>query len=246
MNHLVIANWKMHMTGTQAAAFLETFLDQPLPDVDVVIAPPATAIAQVAWRLRGTSIGVGGQDMYWEPSGAFTGAISAPMLIDAGATFVILGHSERRRYFGETDAGVNRKVRSALENGLTPVICVGESADEREAGRAIDRVVAQTRAALEGLDAADASRVVMAYEPLWAIGSGKNCNAADADATMGAIRGSIPGLERVRVLYGGSVKPENVAAYSKMPNNDGGLVGGASLDPVAFAALIRAAQAGSA
>jgi len=246
MNHLVIANWKMHMTGTQAAAFLETFLDQPLPDVDVVIAPPATAIAQVAWRLRGTSIGVGGQDMYWEPSGAFTGAISAPMLIDAGATFVILGHSERRRYFGETDAGVNRKVRSALENGLTPVICVGESADEREAGRAIDRVVAQTRAALEGLDAADASRVVMAYEPLWAIGSGKNCDAADADATMGAIRGSIPGLERVRVLYGGSVKPENVAAYSKMPNNDGGLVGGASLDPVAFAALIRAAQAGSA
>jgi len=246
MNHLVIANWKMHMTGTQAAAFLETFLDQPLPDVDVVIAPPATAIAQVAWRLRGTSIGVGGQDMYWEPSGAFTGAISAPMLIDAGATFVILGHSERRKYFGETDAGVNRKVRSALENGLTPVICVGESADEREAGRAIDRVVAQTRAALDGLDAADASRVVMAYEPLWAIGSGKNCDAADADATMGAIRGSVPGLERARVLYGGSVKPENVAAYSKMPNNDGGLVGGASLDPVAFAALIRAAQAGSA
>lgn len=246
MKHLVIANWKMHMTGTQAGAFLETFLDQPLPDVDVVIAPPFTAVAQVADRLRGTQIAVGGQDMYWEQSGAFTGAISAPMLLDAGATFVILGHSERRRLFGETDAAVNKKARAALTNGLTPVICVGESAEERDAGHAIDRVVAQTRAALEGLGADGAARVVMAYEPLWAIGSGKNCDADDADAAMAAIRGSVRGLEGARVLYGGSVTPENVAAYSRMPDNDGGLIGGASLDPVGFAALIRCAHAGNA
>jgi len=246
MNRLVVANWKMNMTGTQAFAFLDDFLAQPLPDgIDVAIAPPFTAIAQVGYRLRGSGIALAGQDMYWEQSGAFTGEISPPMLTDAGCTYVILGHSERRQYFGETDEGVNRKVRAALANGLTPIVCVGETGAERDAGEALARVIAQTRAALDGLGRDGASKVVMAYEPLWAIGTGKNCDADDADATMGAIRASVDGLQNVRILYGGSVKVENVAAYARKPNINGGLVGGASLDPAAFTALIRAVLAGS-
>jgi len=241
MNRLVVANWKMNMTGTQAFAFLDDFLAQPLPDgIDVAIAPPFTAIAQVGRRLRGSAIALAGQDMYWEQSGAFTGAISPPMLVDAGCTYVILGHSERRHYFGETDEAVNRKVRAALANGLTPIVCVGETGAERDAGEALARVLAQTRAALDGLGRDGAAKVVMAYEPLWAIGTGKNCDADDADATMAAMRASVDGLQGVRILYGGSVKPENVAAYARKPNIDGGLVGGASLDPAAFTALIRA------
>lgn len=245
MTHLVVANWKMHKTGTEALAFLDGFLDEPLPEIEVAIAPPFTALAQVGRRLRGTGISVCGQDMYWEPSGAYTGEVSAAMLIDAGASYVILGHSERRRYFGETDADVNRKVRAALTSGLTPVVCVGETAAERDAGDATARVVAQARAALDGLGPEGAARVVMAYEPLWAIGTGKNCDPDAADATMGAIRASVPGLEGVRFLYGGSVDAANVASYAERPNNGGGLVGGASLDPAGFAALIRAASAGT-
>ena len=246
MNRLVVANWKMNMTGTQAFAFLDDFLARPLPDgIDVAIAPPFTAIAQVGYRLRGSGIALAGQDMYWEQSGAFTGEISPPMLTDAGCTYVILGHSERRQYFGETDEGVNRKVRAALANGLTPIVCVGETGAERDAGEALARVIAQTRAALDGLGRDGASKVVMAYEPLWAIGTGKNCDADDADATMGAIRASVDGLQNVRILYGGSVKVENVAAYARKPNINGGLVGGASLDPAAFTALIRAVTQGT-
>jgi len=246
MNRLVVANWKMNMTGTQAFAFLDDFLAQPLPDgIDVAIAPPFTAIAQVGYRLRGSAIALAGQDMYWEQSGAFTGAISPPMLTDAGCTYVILGHSERRRYFGETDGDVNRKARAALANGLTPIVCVGETGTERDAGEALARVIAQTRAALDGLGRDGASKVVMAYEPLWAIGTGKNCDADDADATMAAIRSSVDGLQDARILYGGSVKTENAAAYARKPNINGGLVGGASLDPAAFTALIRAVLAGS-
>ena len=246
MKRLVVANWKMNMTGTQAFAFLDDFLAQPLPDgIEVSIAPPFTAIAQVAYRLRGSAIALAGQNMYWEQSGAYTGEISPPMLADAGCTYVILGHSERRQYFGETDDGVNRKVRAAFANGLTPIVCVGESGAERDAGEALARVVAQTRAGLDGLGRDGASKVVMAYEPLWAIGTGKNCDADHADATMGAIRASVDGLQDVRILYGGSVKPENVAAYARKPNINGGLVGGASLDPAAFTALIRAVHQGS-
>jgi triosephosphate isomerase len=246
MKQLVVANWKMHMTGTQAFAFLDDFLAHPLPDgVDVAIAPPFTAIAQVGYRLRGSGVALAGQDMYWEQSGAFTGEISPPMLTDAGCTYVILGHSERRRSFGETDADVNRKVRAALANGLTPIVCVGETGEQRDAGDARERVLAQTRAALEGLGRDGAAKVSIAYEPLWAIGTGKNCDADDADATMGAIRASVDGLRDARILYGGSVKPENAADYACRPNIDGGLVGGASLDPAGFSALLAAAHRGA-
>ncbi len=245
MRHLVVANWKMNMTGTQADAFLDDFLKEVLPDgIDVAIAPPFTALSQVDRRLQGSAIALTGQNMYWEQSGAFTGEISAPMLADAGCTYVILGHSERRHLFGETDANVNRKVRTALANGLTPIVCVGETGDERDAGEALARVVAQARAALDGLGRDGAAKVVMAYEPVWAIGTGKNCNADDADAAMASIRTSVDGLQNVRILYGGSMKTENVAAYACMPNINGGLIGGASLDPIAFAALIRAAHQG--
>jgi triosephosphate isomerase len=245
MNHLVVANWKMNMTGTQASAFLDDFLARALPgDVDVAIAPPFTAIAQVGRRLRGAAIALAAQDVYWEQSGAYTGEISPPMLTDAGCRYVIVGHSERRQYFRETDETVNRKARAALANGLTPIVCVGESGAERDAGEALARVVAQTRAALDGLGRDGAARVVMAYEPLWAIGTGKNCDADDADATMGAMRASVDGLQDARILYGGSMKAENVAAYARKPNVDGGLVGGASLDPAGFAALILAARQG--
>jgi triosephosphate isomerase len=246
MRRLVVANWKMNMTGTQALAFLDDFLTQDLPDgIDVAIAPPFTAVPQVGWRLRGSAIALAAQNMYWEQSGAFTGEISAPMLLDAGCTYVILGHSERRQYFGETDEDVNRKAKAALANGLTPIVCVGETGKERDAGEALSRVIEQTRAALDGLGRDGAAKVVMAYEPLWAIGTGKNCDADDADATMGTIRACVDGLHNVRILYGGSVKPENVAAYAGKPNIDGGLVGGASLDPAAFSALVRAAHQGT-
>ncbi len=245
MKHLIVANWKMNMTGPQASAFLDAFLDERFPESDVVIAPPFTSVAQVAARLRGTSIAVAGQNMHWEQSGAFTGEVSAPMLLDAGATYVILGHSERRRLFGETDANVNRKTKTALTNGLTPIVCVGESEAQRDAGDAVDHIVAQTRAALDGLGRDGASKVVMAYEPLWAIGTGKNCHADGADTAMAAIRGCVDGLAGVRILYGGSVTPENVAAYASKPNINGGLIGGASLDPVGFANLIRSAYQGS-
>ena len=246
MRHLVVANWKMNMTGTQANAFLDDFLAQPLPeDIDVAIAPPFTAIAQVGYRLRGRAIALCGQNMYWEQNGAFTGEISPSMLADAGCTYVILGHSERRQLFGETDEGVNRKVRAALANGLTPIVCVGETGHERDRGEALARVTAQTRGALDGLGRDGAAKVVLAYEPIWAIGTGKNCDADDADAAMGAMRTSVDGLHDVRILYGGSVKAENVPAYACKPNINGGLVGGASLDPIAFAALVRAAYESS-
>jgi triosephosphate isomerase len=236
----------MNMTGTQALAFLDDFLAQDLPaGIDVAIAPPFTAVPQVGWRLRGSAIGLAAQNMYWEQSGAFTGEVSAPMLLDAGCSYVILGHSERRQFFGETDDGVHRKVRAALANGLTPIVCVGETGKERDAGDALARVTAQTRAALDGLGRDGASKIVLAYEPIWAIGTGKNCDADDADATMGAIRNCVDGLQKARILYGGSVKAENVPAYACKPNINGGLVGGASLDPVAFAALVNAAYRGS-
>ena len=245
MNHLVVANWKMHMTGTQASAFLDDFLARVLPDdVDVAIAPPFTAIARVGDRLRGGAIALAAQDVFWEQSGAYTGEISAEMLKDVGCAYVLIGHSERRQYFGETDETVNRKARAALANGLTPIVCVGESGAERDAGEALARVVAQTRASLDGLGRDGVARVVMAYEPLWAIGTGKNCDADDADATMCAMRASVDGLRDARILYGGSMKAENVAAYARKPNIDGGLVGGASLDPAGFAALILAARQG--
>jgi triosephosphate isomerase len=181
--------------------------------------------------------------MHWDLAGAFTGEISAPMLRDLGVTYVILGHSERRGHFGETDEAINLKVKTALGQSLTPIVAVGETLAEREAGHTHRRVVEQTRAAIEGLADGDVAALVLAYEPVWAIGTGKNCDANEAGVVMGEIRACHGALRDVPILYGGSVKPENFAAYLAQPNVNGGLIGGASLDPAAFVELVRIAIA---
>ncbi len=176
--------------------------------------------------------------MHWELSGAFTGEISAPMLREFGVTHVILGHSERRAFFGETDRTVNLKVRTALDQDLTPIVAVGETLDERKAGVTDERVIAQTRAAFDGVPRAALRKVLLAYEPIWAIGTGESCDPAEADRVMATIRGCVDGLEETPILYGGSMNARNVASYVALPNVNGGLVGGASLDPDSFWAIV--------
>jgi triosephosphate isomerase len=180
--------------------------------------------------------------MHWELQGAYTGEVSAPMLREFGVTHVILGHSERRAYFNESNRTVNLKVHTALAQSLTPIVAVGETLEERDAGLSAARVVSQTLAAFEGVTREDLRKSVIAYEPVWAIGTGKNCDPQEAERVMRTIRACLPGLEETPVLYGGSMNAENVAAYMQRPQIDGGLVGGASLDPGGFAALIANAS----
>lgn len=241
---IVAGNWKMNKTEAQTVSFLDRFLPKAatLPAaIEIVVAPPFTSIPAAALRVNGTRVRLGAQTMHWELAGAFTGEISAPMLREFGVSHVILGHSERRAYCDETDRTVNLKVHTALAQGLVPIVAVGETLDERNAGRTEDRVVAQTRAALAGIDRAKLSGVVIAYEPLWAIGTGENCKSGEADRVMATIRSCLPGLEPTPILYGGSMTAANVAEYTARPNINGGLVGGASLDPDGFAALIAKA-----
>jgi triosephosphate isomerase (TIM) len=239
----------MHKTNADAAAFVERFAQRAreIPDnVDVVLCPPFTALHTVAATLDAAQgpqgpVKLGAQNMHWEKSGAFTGEISAPMLLEIGVQYVILGHSERRQYFCETDETVRLKTASALAAGLTPIVAVGESLQIRRAGGTLEHVLAQVRAALDGLTVDDVRRVAIAYEPIWAIGTGENCDPVEANEVMQAIRGCVSGLEEVPILYGGSVKPDNIANYTAQPGIDGGLVGGASLDPDGFAALAAGA-----
>ncbi len=239
----------MHKTIPEAerlVAELKTLVPPGGP-AEVVLCPPFTALAAVAGALKGTGWGVGAQDMFWEEKGAFTGEISPGMLRDAGCTHVIIGHSERRQYFGETDGTVHRKVRAALGAGLVPIVCVGETLAQREAGETEALVVSQVEAALEGLTAADLERLVVAYEPVWAIGTGRNATPGDANAVAALIRRTVGkqwGAEaaaRLRIQYGGSVKPENVEELMREPEIDGALVGGASLEAPAFARIIAGA-----
>ena len=232
----------MHKTAAQSEAFFDAFLPNAgeLPaNVEIVIAPPFTSIPTASARLAGTRVRLGAQTMHWELQGPFTGEVSAPMLREFGVTHVILGHSERRAYFNETDATVNRKVHTALQQGLIPIVAVGETAEERHAGKTDERVVAQTRAAFEGIARESLARVVIAYEPIWAIGTGDICQPDEANRVMSLIRSSLQGLNEIPILYGGSMNSENVAEYAVQPNIDGGLVGGASLDPDGFARLIK-------
>ncbi|HTX56766.1 MAG TPA: triose-phosphate isomerase [Candidatus Acidoferrales bacterium] len=242
---IIAGNWKMHKTAAQTREFFAAFLPlaQALADrVEIVIAPPFTALAAAHDALRDhPRIALGAQNVHWDLTGAFTGEISEPMLHEFGVRFVIVGHSERRLYFGETDRNVNLKVKTLLTHGMTPIVAVGETSQERAAGETDRRVLAQTKAALDGLDATHAARVVLAYEPIWAIGTGANCDPVEADRVMSVIRGAVAGLRDVPILYGGSVKSDNAASYAAQPNINGGLVGGASLDPVGFATLIEAA-----
>lgn len=249
-----VANWKMNKTNAEAAAFVERFMQlvPSIPDsVDLVICPPFTALHTVAASLSAAQgadgrVKLGAQNMHWEPSGAFTGEISAPMLLEIGVQYVILGHSERRQYFCETDETVRLKTAAALSSGLTPIVAVGESLELREQGRTHSHVCAQTLGALAGLDAEQIAKLVIAYEPIWAIGTGQNCDPADANDVMHEIRGCTDALRDVPILYGGSVKPDNIAQYTALSDIDGGLVGGASLDPDGFAALAAAAAQGTA
>lgn len=242
-------NWKMFKTAAEAAAFFDAFMPlcSSIPQsVELVVCPPFTALAAAHEALgRGARVKLGAQNMHWEPQGAFTGEISAAMLLDLGVTHVILGHSERRAYFGETDENVRRKTAAALQAGLTPIVAVGEPLEIRDGGSHVEHVLVQTRAALHGLSSADVARCMIAYEPVWAIGTGKNCDARDANDMMCAIRASVEGLQNVPLLYGGSVKPDNIAHYASQSDIDGALVGGASLDPQSFSALAAALARGA-
>jgi len=244
MRPLIIGNWKMNKTVVETRAFVHALLALKcdLTHVDAVIAPPFTALFAAGEALAGSGIGLGAQTMHWAPSGPYTGEISAPMLREAGVQWVVLGHSERRASCGEVDVSINKKVSAALANGLTPVIAVGETAEEHAAGLAAERVVAQAQGAFDGIGADDVARCVVAYEPIWAIGTGNIDRPEEANAIMQRIRDSVKGLNRTRILYGGSVKPDNIADLMMQPSINGALVGGASLDAQSFAGLLRNAH----
>jgi triosephosphate isomerase len=246
---LVIGNWKMHATIPEARALatgIRDGLKRPR-GVEVAVCPAFTALAAVAEIVNGTPIALGAQNCHHEPSGAHTGEISPPMLLDLGCRFVLVGHSERRREMGESDAQINRKVVAAAAHGLTPVLCVGETADERRQGLTFTTVEGQLRAGLAGIDAAALGKVVLAYEPVWAIGTGVNASPAQAAEVHGYIRGLVSELaskeiaQSVRILYGGSVKADNVDALAAETDIDGALVGGASLVAQGFIAIVRKA-----
>jgi triosephosphate isomerase len=244
---IVAGNWKMNKTSTEARALAgDLLLKIEDTRAEVVICPPFTAIVDVKTAVKDRGFAVYGQNMHEEESGAYTGEISAAMLLDAGATGVILGHSERRGLFGETDEGLARKVPAALAAGLQPILCVGESDAQREAGETEDVLRRQLEADLAGVDGAGLAGVVIAYEPIWAIGTGKTASPEQAQEACAFARGVIAerdvgAAEKVRVLYGGSMKPGNAAELIALPDIDGGLIGGASLDAGDFAAIVAAA-----
>jgi triosephosphate isomerase len=239
-------NWKLHGSIAESLALATEVRNgvATLREADVVVAPSFTALYAVAKRLEDGPVAVSGQDCFWEDKGAFTGEISAPQLAEAGCKYVILGHSERRQLFGELDGGVNLKARAALRAGLSPIVCVGETLAERDAGETLGRVQAQLDAGLADLGAADLERVIIAYEPVWAIGTGRNATPGQAEEVHRFIRSRVATLAptvapRMRILYGGSVKPDNVAALMAEPDVDGGLVGGASLSAESFVRIVK-------
>lgn len=244
---LIAANWKMHKTPEQAQAFVSAFLPLVAEHTrdEIVLCPAFVLIPQMGWALRGSHILLGGQDMFWEKEGAFTGAISAQMLHAVGCSHVIIGHSERRQYFGETDDTVNRKLRAALTVGLKPIVCVGEVLQEREAGVTEDILRRQCSIAFREISAGGAHPIIVAYEPVWAIGTGKTATpevAAEAHRVIRAQAAEAFGDDvaaKMRILYGGSVKPDNATALMSQAEIDGALVGGASLDPKSFAAIVK-------
>jgi triosephosphate isomerase len=247
MQTLIAGNWKMHKTAAEALELIDGLLARSAEfpaGVDVMVAPPFTALQAVSQRLNSHHrIKLGAQTMHWENHGAFTGEISPPMLEEFGCEYVILGHSERRAFCGETNQYVRLKVRAALAHGITPIVAVGETLEEKDRGLTKEKVVTQTLEALTGLAEEQIRRVVLAYEPIWAIGTGKNDDPENANATMGEIRGCMQTLHDIPILYGGSVKAENMAAYAAMSNINGALVGGASLQAQSFAGIISAAAA---
>ncbi len=244
---LIAANWKMYKTPDQARDFFRDFLPLVKDHTrdEITVCPPFVDLAVAVEAARGSNVSIGAQDMYWEKEGAFTGEICPNMLLAVGCTHVILGHSERRQHFGETDDVVNHKLKAALEAGLTPIVCVGEVLEEREAGLTEDVLRRQCLRAFHAISAKKAAKLVVAYEPVWAIGTGKTATPQMASDAHQLIRGEAAksfGEEfagRLRILYGGSVKPENAKTLMSEEEIDGALVGGASLDPKSFAAIVK-------
>jgi len=244
---LIAGNWKMYKTGPEArdaAAALVDLVADVTTD-EVMIAPPYTALAAVADIVAGTNVALGAQNLFWETEGAYTGEISPAMLTAAGCRFVIIGHSERRQYFGETDQNVNRKMAVAITAGLAPILCIGETENEREADETFSVLDKQVKVGLEGLFSDDLIDLVIAYEPVWAIGTGKTATSAQAQEVHQFVRALLarqfdPDFgNAVRILYGGSVKPANIRELMAMPDIDGALVGGASLDAATFSQIVR-------
>jgi triosephosphate isomerase len=239
------ANWKMHKTVAEAAAFIDALLPQiAATQSDVVICPPFTALSAVVERRYGTAVKVAAQNMHEADSGAFTGEVSASMLVELDVEAVVLGHSERRQFFGETDEALARKVPAALAADLEPILCVGESEEARDAGQTEAVLGRQLQADLAEVEGGKLGQVVIAYEPIWAIGTGRTATAEQAQEACAFIRDTLRelgGADAVRILYGGSVKPGNAAELLSQPDIDGALVGGASLDPADFAAIVKAA-----
>lgn len=248
---VMAGNWKMYKTIGEAVRFAKDLKACELPArCRVVVCPPFTALSAVSAVLAGCRVELGAQNMHHRDEGAFTGEVSPLMLKEAGCGYVILGHSERRQFFGETDEEVGSKVASALAHGLTPIVCVGEVLSEREAGETEKVVEARLRGSLSGLEAEKAGGIIVAYEPVWAIGTGRTASDSDAQQVNRFIRDLLAGMfghdvsQSIRILYGGSVKPDNAAGLMAQPDIDGALVGGASLDVKSFAAIIKAAAIG--
>lgn len=243
---IIAGNWKMHKTVAEAVAFIDAVKTEIVSsDVEALVCAPFTLLPSLVEATKGTAIKVGAQNMHFEDKGAFTGEISADMLLDIGVTHVIIGHSERRQYFAETDETVNKKTIKALQKGLTPIVCCGETLEQREAGETKALVKVQIEKAFAGISAADAPKVVIAYEPIWAIGTGKTASSQDANDVIAYIRQVLEGIygdetsEEVRIQYGGSVKPSNVEEIMNESDIDGALVGGASLEPSDFIQLVN-------
>ena len=252
-NRMIAGNWKMNETYTEGVVLAQGLakeLADGTGDVDVVVCPPAVDLKGVAEVIEqeNAPFALGAQNVYWEESGAFTGETAPNMLTNIGATYCIIGHSERRGYFGETDEDINKKAKALMAHGIVPISCCGESLEVREAGKHVEFVVDQIKKDTEGLEITDSSKYVVAYEPIWAIGTGKTATADDAQEVCGAIRKTLADIfgketaDGIRVLYGGSAKPNNVAGFLEKEDVDGALVGGASLKADSFAAMVKAAM----
>lgn len=244
---IIAGNWKMYKTVHEAKALVSELAAEvkDISGVEVVVCPPFTALNAVIATAQGTNIAVGAQNMHWEDQGAYTGEVSPVMLKEMGCKYVILGHSERREYFAETDENVNKKAKAAFKHGLLPIVCVGEKLDHREQGITEQVVKTQVQGGLAGLEKDQVAQLVVAYEPVWAIGTGKTASDIDAQQVIGFIRSVIAQMygqelaEQVRIQYGGSVKPDNIAGLMQQKDIDGALVGGASLDAKNFAGIIK-------
>lgn len=245
---IIAGNWKMHKTASEAvrlAKQVKVLVSDDVRGVEVVLCPPFTALYPVGEVIRGSGIQLGAQDLFWEDEGAYTGEISPAMLKDLGCHYVIVGHSERRAYFHETDEDVRRKVEAALAKGIGAIACVGETLEERQEGKTEEVVGREVRAIVDGLELADPSLLVIAYEPIWAIGTGHTATSEEANRVAGFIRREIAGFlgeevaQQIRIQYGGSVKPDNIASLMQEPEIDGALVGGASLDASNFAQIVK-------